>query len=193
MAPTMPFRPRSPKPGERRLSDDVVRAKRRSSYEHQRTDSKLRLGSESPVDLPMSKSERKRARKEKKHAVVSKLDIKKDLDEVSSSEGEYGSDLDLEKPLYSIGEYAGNRSNLVAEMFSSLKTDTIERMIPPILRCYSLEELQDKCLYELDGMSRRRIRAVLNGQDMQESSGTEDSEEEDNRLQQNKQPLVSIS
>ncbi|GAU88037.1 hypothetical protein RvY_00808 [Ramazzottius varieornatus] len=189
MAPTMPFRPRCPNPGERRVSEEAGRSKRRPSHDRKRAGTTARDGSESPsFGLPISRTERKRARREKNHAVVTKLDIKEDLDEVSSSEGEYGSDLDLDKPLYFVGEYAGNRARLVEEMFSSLKKDTIERMIPPILRCYSLRELEDKCVYELDGMSKRRIRAVLNGQDMQSSSGTEDSEEDEARLRQKKQP-----
>ncbi|XP_055334555.1 uncharacterized protein LOC129585751 [Paramacrobiotus metropolitanus] len=75
-------------------------------------------------------------------------------------------------------------------MFNSIKKDTLLRMIPPVLREFSLKELQEKCAFELEGFSRKRARAVLNGLDMISSSGTDDSDEEVQNEDQNQ--LVNL-
>lgn len=51
-------------------------------------------------------------------------------------EEDYGSDLDLDKELYPIGHYIKDRSELVKQMFASLKRAKVKSMLPDILKVF---------------------------------------------------------
>ncbi|OWA52303.1 hypothetical protein BV898_16760 [Hypsibius exemplaris] len=188
MAPTQPFKPRAVKLSEQKCQEGRSREKYAQASSSRRSRSPRRhyqphVDDRSEPRRSKSRGEQhqqKKAKRNHRYEVVKKLsDVGMDgLDAVSGSDEEYGSDLDLDKPLYSIGEYLNDRTQLVRNMFGCVKRDTLHKMLPPVLRDFSLKELQEKCVFELDGMSRKRIRALLSGQDLESSSGTDDSDDE---------------
>lgn len=170
MAPTQPFRPRASKKTavaekapDKRTSENRSRTSRNSDLEDS-------LGWR---DTTSSQENRKRRR----HGVASAIENGLPREGMSSNDNS-DSDLDLDKPVYPIGEYVSNRKDLVDQMFRSLRRTTLAKMVPPILRGKSLKELRELCVFEIDGLSRKRIRAILGAQEFQSSSGTDDSEDE---------------
>ncbi|KAJ8678944.1 hypothetical protein QAD02_014731 [Eretmocerus hayati] len=80
------------------------------------------------------------------------------------------------KDLKPIKEYMNDRKELAAQLFKSVKTEKIRMMLPQTLRRVEFNDLEELCAAELVGMSRTRIMCILNGQDMLQSSNTEDSD-----------------
>ncbi|XP_008213735.1 dentin sialophosphoprotein [Nasonia vitripennis] len=81
------------------------------------------------------------------------------------------------KDLKPIKEYLSNRKELAAQLFKSVKAEKIRMMLPQILKKVEFSDLEELCAAELTGMSKQRIISILNGQEMQGSSNTEDSDD----------------
>ncbi|XP_048758158.1 caspase activity and apoptosis inhibitor 1-like isoform X2 [Ostrea edulis] len=129
-----------------------------------------------PDPLLTSSKRKKSSQKKKKHQSTKKKKSYKSEDE--------DSDLDLDKELFSIGNYLNNRQEMVGQMFHSLRGATLKRHIPDILKEMTIEELKEKCVEHLEVMSKKRIQRILAGDDPANisSSSTEDenSDEENN-------------
>jgi hypothetical protein len=78
-----------------------------------------------------------------------------------------------------IGHYLNDREEMIEQVFSVIRGAKLRAMLTSSLREMSVGELKDACLQELEGMSKKRIRCVLRGEEMLESSDTEDDEDED--------------
>ncbi|XP_064113710.1 uncharacterized protein LOC135220499 [Macrobrachium nipponense] len=85
--------------------------------------------------------------------------------------------LDLNQEMYSLAHYISDQEELVNQMFSIIKGPKLEAMLPPILRSIPLHELKSLCLHELRGMSKKRIICIINGQEMEGSSESDEEEE----------------
>ncbi len=85
--------------------------------------------------------------------------------------------------LHPIGHYLDDREEMIDQVFSVIRGAKLRAMLTSTLRDLRLDELKALCLQELEGMSRRRIRAVLRGEEMEESSNTEDDDEEDKEVE----------
>ena len=92
---------------------------------------------------------------------------------------DYDSDLDLEKELHPIGHYLDDRSAMLDEVFKVINGPKLRAMLTSVLRDVDMTELKRLCLTELEGMSKKRIRHILAGKEMLESSNTEDDEDDD--------------
>ncbi|XP_070563709.1 caspase activity and apoptosis inhibitor 1-like [Ptychodera flava] len=103
-----------------------------------------------------------------------------------NSDNEYDSDLDLDKELKPIGAYIKNREEMLEHIFKTIKGDKLKAMLPDILKNCPLEEIKSLCLDQLEVMSKKRIRAVLAGQGLSSSSGTEESSSEEESAGQSK-------
>ncbi|XP_064605982.1 caspase activity and apoptosis inhibitor 1-like [Liolophura sinensis] len=114
-----------------------------------------------PSDLPSegqrgrNSSERKRSKKQKKS--ISKEGTKNVTSEDSDS------DLDLSKDLFSIGGYIKDRPEMIEQMFRAVRGPSLRRALPDILLHLSLDDLKQKCLEQLEIMSRKRILRILDG------------------------------
>lgn len=121
-----------------------------------------------PDPLLVTSKRKKSSQKKKKHQSSKKKKGTKIEDE--------DSDLDLEKDLFSIGAYLNNRPEMVEQMFHSLRGATLKRHIPDILKEMTIKDLKEKCVEQLEVMSKKRIKRILAGDDPASisSSGTED-------------------
>nr|XP_022319888.1 caspase activity and apoptosis inhibitor 1-like [Crassostrea virginica]XP_022319889.1 caspase activity and apoptosis inhibitor 1-like [Crassostrea virginica]XP_022319890.1 caspase activity and apoptosis inhibitor 1-like [Crassostrea virginica]XP_022319891.1 caspase activity and apoptosis inhibitor 1-like [Crassostrea virginica]XP_022319892.1 caspase activity and apoptosis inhibitor 1-like [Crassostrea virginica] len=142
-----------------------------------------------PDPLLVTSKRKKNSQKKKKHQSTKKKKSAKVEDE--------DSDLDLEKGLSSIGAYLNNRQEMVEQMFHSLRGATLKRHIPDILKEMTIEELKEKCVEQLEVMSKKRIKRILAGDDPASisSSGTEDEnsdEEYNNSGQQLKEASPEV-
>ncbi|XP_011494415.1 PREDICTED: MATH and LRR domain-containing protein PFE0570w [Ceratosolen solmsi marchali] len=81
------------------------------------------------------------------------------------------------KDLKPIKEYMSNRKELASQLFKSVKTEKIRMMLPQILKKVEFSDLEELCANELIGMSRSRIMCIINGQEMLQSSNTEESDD----------------
>ncbi|XP_067931934.1 uncharacterized protein [Watersipora subatra] len=88
-----------------------------------------------------------------------------------------GSDLDLDKELHPLSFHIRHRRELVHQIFLSLRKTKVQSMLPEILKCYSLDEMEELCYEEIQVMSRKRITALLQGRQPNDisSSGTDDN------------------
>lgn len=125
-----------------------------------------------PDPLLVTSKRKKSSQKKKKHQSSKKKKGTKVEDE--------DSDLDLEKDLFSIGTYLNNRPEMVEQMFHSLRGATLKRHIPDILKEMTIKDLKEKCVEQLEVMSKKRIKRILAGDDPASisSSGTEDENSE---------------
>lgn len=121
-----------------------------------------------PDPLLVTSKRKKSSQKKKKHQSSKKKKGTKVEDD--------DSDLDLEKDLFSIGTYLNNRPEMVEQMFHSLRGATLKRHIPDILKEMAIKDLKEKCVEQLEVMSKKRIKRILAGDDPASisSSGTED-------------------
>ncbi|KAL5015812.1 hypothetical protein ScPMuIL_005401 [Solemya velum] len=110
---------------------------------------------------------KKKSKKQKKE--ITKKNTAKETDDSDS-------DLDLTKDLKSLEEYVNERRDLLEQMFHCVCGTSLERALPAILKDLSLDDLKQRCLEQLECMSRKRITYILRGDDPADisSSGTED-------------------
>ena len=74
---------------------------------------------------------------------------------------------------------------MLSSVFKVVHGPKLQAMLTSVLKDIDVDELKELCLEQLEGMSKKRIRSVLSGQPMEDSSCTEDEngseeEEEDN-------------
>ncbi|XP_072755985.1 uncharacterized protein [Anoplolepis gracilipes] len=81
------------------------------------------------------------------------------------------------RDLKPIKNYLSNRKELARQLFKSVKPEKIRMMLPQVLKHLELSELEEYCVNELNGMSKARILAKLNGKPMLESSDTSESDD----------------
>ena len=82
---------------------------------------------------------------------------------------------------------------MINQVFKVIKGRKLRAMLTSGLRDLDAKELKSLCLTQLEGMSKRRIKYILAGREMDESSATDDSEEEDDdeQLEQDDQGMAS--
>merc|ERR1712226_1084547 len=99
----------------------------------------------------------------------------------SSSESSSGneSDMDLSKELHSIGHYINDKEEMIRQVFSVIKGKKLRAMLPPFLEDLDIEDVKALCLEQLMGMSKQRIRHVLEGKEMEDSSDTDEESEDE--------------
>ena len=86
-----------------------------------------------------------------------------------------------------------DREEMINQVFKVIKGRKLRAMLTSGLRDLDTKELKSLCLTQLEGMSKRRIKYILAGREMDESSATDDSEEEDDdeQLEQDDQGMAS--
>merc|ERR1739848_500841 len=90
-----------------------------------------------------------------------------------------GSDMDLDKELHPLSYYLNDREEMINQVFKVIKGPKLKAMLTSGLRDLSVNELKDLCQTQLEGMSKKRIKYILAGREMDESSATDDDSDED--------------
>ncbi|XP_038068627.1 transcription initiation factor TFIID subunit 11-like isoform X2 [Patiria miniata] len=124
-------------------------------------------------------SKKKKMGKEKSHKEQksSKKSKKGDQPAKKVEPVEQDSDLDLENEVKPIRDYIQDREEMLQHMFKCvMKADKLQAMLPDILKDVKVEELQQLCLLQLEGMSKSRVMSILAGEEMQSSSDDEESD-----------------
>uniref|UniRef100_A0A914ZEV5 Uncharacterized protein n=2 Tax=Parascaris univalens TaxID=6257 RepID=A0A914ZEV5_PARUN len=65
-----------------------------------------------------------------------------------------------------LSAFIDNRAQMVEEMFASLSREELRLLLPDSLTHIQRAELMDLCIDELEGMSKKRITAVLEGRNL---------------------------
>ena len=81
--------------------------------------------------------------------------------------------------LHSIGYYVDDRAEMIEQIFSVIRGPKLKAMLTSTLRDIPVSELKSLCLEQLEGMSRKRIRYILAGKEMEDSSATEDDDDDE--------------
>lgn len=102
-----------------------------------------------------------------------------------------GDELDLSRELHPIGYFINDREAMLNEVLSVVKGAKFKAMLTSTLRNVDPDKLKRLLLEQLEGMSKKRIKYVLAGQEMEESSDTEDDADDD--FEQEQQDLVGGS
>ncbi|XP_071501784.1 uncharacterized protein [Diadema antillarum] len=131
---------------------------------------------------PGNKSARRSKRKQddgskavKRKKKVSKKKMVGKGKQKSSHGNDTDSDLDLSKERQPLGFYLQDREELISQAFRAIKGSQLDAMVPDILKNVPLVELKRLCLNQLEGMSRKRIKCVIAGTEMQSSSDSDES------------------
>ena len=95
------------------------------------------------------------------------------------SDGSVSDEMDLDKEMLPISHYLENddREEMLIQVFKVIKGPKLRAMLTSVLKDIDLTELKLLCLEQLEGMSKTRIRAILAGEEMEDSSATEDEED----------------
>ncbi|CAL2033127.1 unnamed protein product [Caenorhabditis brenneri] len=80
--------------------------------------------------------------------------------------------------LASLTHFVDHPDLLADHTMSSVEWEAVEVLMPRILRGKSKEDVKQLLLAEIDGMSKKRLMAVLAGETLEESSSSEEEEEE---------------
>ena len=155
--------------------------------------------------MPSSRSDRdflkELKRKDKKRRKLKKRRRHRSESSSDSSDSE-GSDLDLSKEMYPISHYVNDREEMIAQVFSVIKGNKLRSMLPPFLADLEIEEVKALCLeqvtikynqirglmsikiilLQLIGMSKKRVLCTIAGQEMVDSSDTEDDDISDSEV-----------
>ncbi|XP_075221985.1 uncharacterized protein LOC142324834 isoform X2 [Lycorma delicatula] len=90
--------------------------------------------------------------------------------------GDVWESVDMKKPLHPIGYYINNREEMIRQVFTVIHGERLKKMLPPVLKDIDLDELKADCLIHLVGMSSKRIKAILEGRELDVSSDESDSD-----------------
>ena len=95
------------------------------------------------------------------------------------SDGSISDEMDLDKELNPISHYLDidDREEMLIQVFKVIRGPKLRAMLTSVLKDIDLTELKLLCLEQLEGMSKTRIRAILAGEEMEDSSATEDDED----------------
>uniref|UniRef100_A0A8R1DYZ0 Uncharacterized protein n=1 Tax=Caenorhabditis japonica TaxID=281687 RepID=A0A8R1DYZ0_CAEJA len=80
--------------------------------------------------------------------------------------------------LASLAHFVDHPDQLAEHTMSSVEWEAVEVLMPRILRGKSKEDVKQLLLAEIDGMSKKRLLAVLAGETLEESSSSEEEESE---------------
>lgn len=128
----------------------------------------------------VSKVGRKRSGDRKGHKAVASTSTRRSATTAYEDQGGSESDdMDLDKELHPIGYYISDREEMLNQVFKVIKGAKLRAMLTSVLKDMDVEEVKRLCLQQLEGMSRKRIKYVLAGKELDESSATEDDEDED--------------
>ena len=89
--------------------------------------------------------------------------------------------MDLEKELHPLSHYVNDREEMINQVFKIIRGPKLRAMLTSGLRDIDTDELKSLCLVQLEGMSKKRIKYILAGREMDESSATDESEESDDQ------------
>ncbi|CAI2345728.1 unnamed protein product [Caenorhabditis sp. 36 PRJEB53466] len=81
--------------------------------------------------------------------------------------------------LASLSHFVDHPDQLAEHTMSSVEWEAVEVLMPRMLRGKSKEDVKQLLLAEIDGMSKKRLLAVLTGENLEESSSSEEEEEEE--------------
>ena len=97
-------------------------------------------------------------------------------------------EMDLDTELHPISHYLENddREEMLIQVFKVIRGAKMRAMLTSVLKDIDLTELKLLCLEQLEGMSKKRIRAILAGQEMEDSSATEDEDESEKEVDEDK-------
>ncbi|XP_071953768.1 uncharacterized protein [Antedon mediterranea] len=143
------------------------------------------FSSQSKADSSVKKNSKKRKKNGKvKAGGKKKKNDSKKVEKKSNDdqEADEDSDVDLNKELKTIGAYISNRDEMLEHVFKSVKEHKLKTLLPDILKNIPVDELKELCCHQLEGMSKKRIRHILAGEEMNSSSGTEESLSDDGRM-----------
>ncbi|CAI5441573.1 unnamed protein product [Caenorhabditis angaria] len=73
-------------------------------------------------------------------------------------------------------DFVDHTDQLAEQTLESVDWKQVEKMMPRILKGKSRDDIKQLLLAELDGMSKKRIIAVLSGHDFEESSKKEEED-----------------
>merc|ERR1712226_1512526 len=74
--------------------------------------------------------------------------------------------------------YINDKEEMIRQVFSVIKGKKLRAMGPPFLADLDIEDVKALCLEQLMGMSKQRIRHVLEGKEMEDSSDTDEESED---------------
>ncbi|CAB02485.1 Cactin_mid domain-containing protein [Caenorhabditis elegans] len=80
--------------------------------------------------------------------------------------------------LASLSHFVDHTDLLAEHTMNAVEWEAVEVLMPRILRGKSKEDVKQLLLAEIDGMSKKRLDAVLAGETLEESSSSEDEEEQ---------------
>lgn len=78
--------------------------------------------------------------------------------------------------LKSLENYIDDRVELIQQIFNILKSKTIQSIAPEFLQQKSIKELQDICLEEILGISKKRLLSIINAVKCPTDTESSDSE-----------------
>ena len=84
--------------------------------------------------------------------------------------------MDIDKELHPLSYYLNDREEMINQVFKIIKGPKLRAMLTSGLRDLDTKELKELCLTQLEGMSKKRIKYILGGRDMDESSATDESD-----------------
>lgn len=71
--------------------------------------------------------------------------------------------MDLDKELHPMGYYINDREEMINQVFKVIKGPKLRAMLTSGLRDLDIKELKARCLTQLEGMSKKRIKWLLAG------------------------------
>ncbi|CAO4365469.1 unnamed protein product [Caenorhabditis nigoni] len=89
---------------------------------------------------------------------------------------------DVDPRLASLTHFVHHTDQLAEHTMNSVEWEAVEVLMPRILRGKSKEDIKQLLLAEIDGMSEKRLLAVLAGETLEESSSSEEEEEEEEEM-----------
>lgn len=116
--------------------------------------------------------------------------VKKSRSHSTNNLSDSDSDLLLSKEILPIEGYLNNKQEMVHQMFKAVSNKKLTSLLPQILRSIDIEELKKLCVDQLDIMSEKRIKSILQGIDPSSISSSDtdvdmglntSEEEEDNK------------
>ncbi len=122
-------------------------------------------------------------RSKRRHSSRTRSDRDRVLRECKRRRYESGEDSEAEEDLHPIGYYINDRAEIIEQIFSLIRGPKLRAMLTSTLRDIPVSELKSLCLEQLEWLSRKRIRYILAGKEMEDSSATEDDDDEEEERQ----------
>lgn len=137
----------------------------------------ISMAADSTQEIYSIQSRKRMKKYHHKRQKVKKLKHRSELTDCDNT----NSGLQLDKPLENIESYINDKHEMTIQMFNSLSNKKLASMLPSILRSLDATELKQLCVEQLEVMSEKRIKSVLQGIDPSSiSSSDSDIEDEVN-------------